>query len=57
MANDSCKKIVIGKQFFTNLQDILLAWNLELGEVISHATSVLLEFNHSKHLAVNIYLY
>jgi nitrogen fixation/metabolism regulation signal transduction histidine kinase len=46
MANDSAKKLLIGKQYSsTKLQDIKLL-ELELGEVISHAVSGIIEFSH-----------
>lgn len=46
MANDSAKKLLIGKQHFsTNQQGILLV-KLELGEFISQASTGIVDFNH-----------
>jgi nitrogen fixation/metabolism regulation signal transduction histidine kinase len=46
LADGMSPEPLVGKQnFSTNLQDILLV-ELELGEVISHATSGIIEFNH-----------
>jgi nitrogen fixation/metabolism regulation signal transduction histidine kinase len=46
MANDSAKKLLVGKQYLSkNLQDIKLI-ELELGDVISLADSGIIEFNH-----------
>ena len=47
MANDSAKKLLMGKHYLSkNLQDIQLV-ELELGEVISLANSGIIEFNHA----------